>query len=156
MQSLINHAEVAAAAHHVAAKVTEFDDVDGDGRSTGRKGVSVVIFQDVYFDPEDDPRRPADIENRRLIGISRGDAKRLYRSRRGRAGGQSYIDVRTARRALSALGETTEEAVLALMARVRSGALRTLAFQVANDAAAIEVEMRDQLCLDLARLTDRA
>lgn len=152
MQKIKNHAQSAANAHNVYVKVDfgeEWD--DKNERYTGRFFVSVVFLQGVWTAPENDSN-VSRIEKRRIIGISAGDAKRLFKSRKGRPGGQAYIKARNASHAIHEVADTPERAERQVLHRILSGEARALAHQVADEAAAIEVEMRKQLRADLATL----
>jgi len=141
----------AAAAHGVAAKVTVHDHLDGNNNPTGRLVVSVVFFQDCLFRPEGGGYFPV-IENRRFVGISQGDASRLYAARHGYAGGQAYVELRTARRVFMEVCEDVQTGKDRLAVIARSGAFRVAAHAVADQAARNEIAMRDQLRNDLAQL----
>jgi hypothetical protein len=150
MDQLVKHVAAAASAHGVCGKVFTRDEIIDD-HFTGNIIVTVEIFQEVWFAPEG--QAPSQIDNRRLIGISRGDAKRLFNSRSGRAGGQAYTGVRAARREFHAIAEQVSQAATELMSVMRSGALRETARDVANEACQIEMEMRQKLQGDLAALS---
>ena len=151
MEKIKNHAAGAAHAHGIHVRVASGEEFEGD-RPTGNFFVSVEFVQEVWTSPENDSN-VSRIENRRIIGVSRGDAGRLYKDRKGRLGGQAYINVRSARRSLYEAAAAPEEAQRVILDRILSGEARALAHDVADEAAKIEVEMRDQLHADIAALS---
>lgn len=143
-----NHAKSAAAAHGVAVRVFEGEEFDGES-FTGRFICSVEFHQSVYTRPENKKSLVSDIENRRIIGVSATDARRLFKSRKGQPGGQEYIRSDGASESIRYVADTPEEASREVLNIILSGAGRSLAHEVADRAAAIEVEMREQLRADL-------
>lgn len=151
IDQITNHASAAAAAHGVAVRVYEGEEVVNT-QFTGRFFVTVEFHQVVYTRPEDKEDVVSEIECRRVIGVSRGDAKRLFNSRAGRPGGQAYINVRGAHEVITHVAETLEQARREVLEDVTSGLARAKAHAVADRAAQIEVEMRAQLRADLDAL----
>ncbi len=149
-QKLENFADKAAKAHGIHVSVSSVDHVDENDNFTGLKVIVVRFEQEVWFAPEDQSG-PSAINNRRLIGISRGDARRLYKSRKGRPGGQAYIGSRSAQHAFSIITSDVENGngIQQLLHKARAGEFRAAAHDVADQAAQIEVEMRMQLRSDL-------
>lgn len=143
-----NHAKAAAAAHGVAVRVHEGEEFDGEN-FTGQFICSVEFHQSVYTRPENKKGAVSDIENRRIIGVSATDARRLSKARKGRPGGQDYIISNGASESISHVADTPEEAAREVLNVILSGAGRSLAHTVADKAAAIELEMREQLRADL-------
>lgn len=144
IEKIKNHAHAAANAHNVACHVYSGEEFEGD-RFTGRFFVSVEFRQAVYTIPESKKGRVSEIERRRLIGVSAGDARRLFKARVGRPGGQEYILSRTASKVILHVADTPDEAERAVLDEILAGRARLLAHDVADEAAAIEVEMRAAL-----------
>lgn len=152
IDQITNHAKSAATAHGVAVRVHEGEEFDGKN-FTGRFACSVEFHQSVYTRPENKKGAVSDIENRRIIGITATDARRLFKARKGRPGGQDYIISKGASEIISHVADTPEEAAREVLNVILSGAGRSLAHTVADRAATIEVEMRAQLRADLEALT---
>lgn len=150
MDKIINHAAAAAKAHGVNSEAASGEHWDGK-QFTGQFFASVEFAQEVWTAPENDSN-VSRIERRRIIGISAGDAKRLFKARKGRPGGRVYIEVRGASRRILEVAKTPEAACRAVLDRILAGEARALAHDVADEAARIEVEMRAQLRADIAAL----
>ena len=151
IDQITNHAKAAAAAHGVAVRVHEGEEFDGE-KFTGRFFCSVEFHQTVYTRPENKQGLVSEIENRRIIGISATDARRLFKARKGNPGGQEYIISKGAFEIINHVADTPEEAEREVLNMILSGAARALAHRVADRAAQIEVEMRAQLRADLDAL----
>lgn len=151
INQISNHAKAAATAHGVAVRVHEGEEFDGE-KFTGRFVCSVEFHQAVFTRPENKKGAVSEIENRRIIGVSATDARRLFKSRKGMPGGQDYIISRQASKLISHTSDTPEEAAREVLNMVLSGAGRSCAHEVADRAARIEVEMRDQLRAELEAL----
>ncbi|WP_226554838.1 hypothetical protein [Celeribacter naphthalenivorans] len=151
IDQITNHAKAAAAAHGVSVRVYAGEEFEND-RWTGRFFCTVEFHQSVYTRPENKKSLVSDIENRRIIGVSAPDARRLFKSRKGVPGGQEYVITRNASEVISHVADTPEEAEREVLNVILSGAARALAHKVADRAAQIEVEMRAQLRTDLNAL----
>lgn len=148
IDQISNHAKSAAAAHGVAVRVMEGEEFDGE-KFTGRFVCIVEFHQEVYTRPENKKGSVSEIENRRIIGVSATDARRLFKARKGMPGGQEYIIARGASESINHVADTPEEAAREVLNVILSGTGRALAHTVADKAAAIEVDMREQLRADL-------
>lgn len=150
MEKIINHAAAAANAHGVSSKVASGEHWDGE-KFTGQFFASVEFVQEIWTVPETDSN-VSRFERRRIIGISAGDAKRLFKARKGRPGGQAYVKAQSATRRILEVADTPEAAARAVLDRILAGEARALAHDVADEAAAIEVAMRTQLRADIQAL----